>query len=230
MRIAPNKKDIEDYFVSWGWLIVLFVLASYVGWYLPITKIDEIKDYERINFFFECYGLKENTLEDDMTALLKADGVVETNVYSYAPNDSRIADYYDAFGSQSDFLVLTGDDLVAMFPRGESSGVAARFVPFSEDLKEAALPTSDYAFYQADGQDYALKVYDPNDLSYDATHPFGRLMDFSSGGSPTPSYYLLLNALTPNFRPFDSDGLTDNGVQALRFFLEEYGEAEQPNE
>jgi|GEM_PF-2071687 hypothetical protein len=222
MKIAPNKKDLGDFFVTWGWLLLLFIGLSYVVWYWPISTLDSIKDYEQINFFFESYGLNDNTLQSDLLADLQGKGVAEVNLYDYAPTDASLTSYYDKFGAASDFLVLTGNDLDAMFASSASTSVASEFVPFSSALRTATMPTDDYEYFQVSAVSYGLKVYDAAEVSYNAAHPFDKLLDFTSSGTAGDSYYLLLNAQTPNFKPYDADAITSNAVEALRYFLAEY--------
>jgi hypothetical protein len=222
MNLAPNKKDIGDYFVTWGWLIILFIGLSYVVWYWPISAIDSIKDYEQINFFFESYGLNDNTLQSDLLADLQEKGVVEVNLYDYAPTDVSLTSYYDEFGVASDFIVLTESGLDSMFNNASSTGVTSKFVPFSIDLRTATMPTDDYEYYKVGNIAYGLKIFDSSDSSYDEAHPFGRLLEFASTGIVADSYYLLLNSATPNFKPFDADSVTSNAVEALRYFLAKY--------
>jgi len=222
MKIAPNKKDIGDYFVTWGWLLLLFIGLSYVAWYWPISTLDSIKDYEQINFFFESYGLNDNSLQSDLLADLQEKGVVEVNLYDYAPTDASLTSYYDKFGVASDFLVLAGSDLDAMFADAASTSIASEFVPFSSALRAATMPADDYAYYQVNSAAYGLKVYDASDASYNVAHPFDKLLEFTSSGVTADSYYLLLNAQTPNFKPYDTDSVTSNAVEVLRYFLAEY--------
>lgn len=222
MTLSVKKKDIRDYLVSWGWLILLFIGLSYIAWYWPISTLDAIKSTEQINFFFEAYGLNDNTLENDLLIDLQGTGVLEVNLHQYSPDDASLTSYYDSFGSLSDFLVLTKTDLDTMFASSSSTSVTSEFVPFSTALKAAVAPTSDYDYYAVGGISYGLKVYDADSSSYNLTHPFTKLLTFTSEGKTADSYYLLLNASTPNFKPYDTDATTSNGIEALRFFLEAY--------
>lgn len=222
MKIAPSKKDFGDYFVSWGWLIVLFIGLSYVAWYWPISALDAIKDYEKINFFFESYGLNDNALQANLLTDLNSNGVLEVNLYCYSPADVSLTSYYDKFGAESDFLVLSEADLDSMFLNAASTNVTKGFVPFSAGLKEVAIPTDDYAYYDVGGVAYGLEVFSPSDSSYDKAHPFTDLLDFTFEGVAAQPFFLLLNAQTPNFKPYDSDAVTANAVEALKYFLAEY--------
>jgi hypothetical protein len=223
MKIAPNKRDIRDYFVSWEWLVLIFAVVSYAAWFWPITSLDALKSNEKINFFFETYGLKEPTFQDSLYRELKAEGVEEVNFYQYAPDDPSLTEYYDAFGSQSDFLFLSENDLSAMFVSGSSSGVKKQFIPFSPALAETVGLTQGYAFYSFEGELYALKVFDAADNAYNVSHGFDRLLTFTKEGVTPVSSYLLLNSATPNFSPYDTDSSTGNGVLALKYFLSVYG-------
>jgi hypothetical protein len=222
MKIAVQKKDIGDFFVSWGWLVLIALILSYTAWYWAITAIDAIKNTEKINFFIESYGLKANTLSDDVVAKFADQGVVESNVYCYAPNDVSISSYYTKFGNESDFIILYQSDLDTMFQNPDSTSVLSSFVPFSSDLKKATMSQDDYAYYQVKGEDYALKVYDSADASYNTAHPFTSLIDFSSSTKNGESSYLLLNAKTPNLKPYNTTSTTGNAVLALQYFLALY--------
>lgn len=221
MKIGPNRKDIGDYFVSYGWLGLVFIIVSYVAWYWSITTIDEVKPYEKINFFIESYGLKDNTLASDVVSRLSSKGVVEINLYCYSPKDASISSYYTKFGTESDFIILYQSDLDTMFQNVSSTSVLSSFVPFTADFKAEAVPTSDYQYYVVSGQDYALKLYDADDVTYNALHPFANLINFTLDGASAESSYLLLNASTPNYAPYH-DGATGNAVLALYYFLSLY--------
>lgn len=220
MKIALNKHDIRDFFISWGWLVLAIVFLSYLLWFYPISTIDSIKGYEKINFFIEGYSLKENTVQQDLLSSLKEDGVVEVNLYSFYPgSDSRI---YDNYGVQSDFVILSQSDLDAMFPSGSENVVASKFVPFSDALKKETMSVDDYSYYQVKGQDYALKVYDASFANYNVQHPFDSLVNFTKDGADPLSYYLLLNAQTLNLKPYSSRSVTSNAIKALTYFLKTY--------
>jgi len=218
MKIAPNRKDIGDYFVSYGWLCLIFIIVSYVAWYWPITAIDAIKSSEKINFFVESYGLKENTLSSDIVSRFSSKGVVESNLYCYSPKDASISTYYTKFGTESDFIILYQSDLDTMFQNVSSTSVLSSFLPFTSELKSAAISQNDYAYYPVNGADYALKVFDASDPTYNTLHPFSNLINFITDGVTAESSYLLLNAKTPNFAPYQS-GTTDNGILSLSYFL-----------
>lgn len=218
MKISPNRKDIGDYFVSYGWLSLIFIIVSYVAWFWSITTLDEVKSYEKINFFIESYGLRDNTLSSDIVSRFSSKGVVESNLYCYSPKDASISTYYTKFGTESDFIILYQSDLDTMFQNVSSTSVLSSFVPFTSELKAAAVPTNDYHYFSVSSQDYALKLYDANDASYNALHPFTKLIDFTSEGTTAESSYLLLNSSTPNFAPYQS-GTTGNAVLALSYFL-----------
>jgi len=222
MKIAPNKKDISDFFVTWGWLGIVFVLFSYLIWYWPITAIDAIKSTERINFFIESYGLQDNTLQQDLLAQLQDDGVLEVNIYDYSPSDASLTNYYDSFGTTSDFLVLNDNDVATMFQDPDGTNVLSSFVPFSSALRQEAMSEDDYSYYTVKGCFYALKIFDAGDASYNAIHPFGKLIDFTKDGKTPLSYYLLLNANTPNLYPYNPSASTGNGLKALKYFLSLY--------
>jgi len=202
---------------------LLFAVVSYAAWFWPITSLDALKSDEKISFFFKAYGLKENTFQESLLNKLTKNGVKEVNLYQYAPDDASLTEYYDAFGSQSDFLILSDEDLSAMFVSGSSSGVTKQFVPFSSPLLEDVGPGQDFAFYSFEGESYGLKVFDASDAAYNSAHAFEQLLTFTKEGAAPDSYYLLLNAKTPNFLPYDSDSSTGNGVLALKYFLSVYG-------
>jgi hypothetical protein len=221
MKVSPNRKDIGDYFISYGWLSLIFIIVSYVAWYWSITTIDEVKPSEKINFFIESYGLKDNTLSADIVSRFSSKGVVESNLYNYSPKDASIGNYYTKFGTESDFIILYQSDLDTMFQNVASTSVLSSFLPFTSAFKDTAIPTGDYDYYSVNGQDYALKLYDAADASYNALHPFTGLIDFTLEGTSAESSYLLLNASTPNFAPY-GNGTTGNAVLALPYFLSLY--------
>lgn len=222
MKIAPNKKDVGDFFVSWGWLSIIFVLLSYLAWYWPITAIDAVKSNEKINFFIESYGLEDNSLQQDVLTTLQSDGVVEVNLYNYSPKDASLTSYYDSFGTTSDFVILYENDLTTMFQDPDATNVLSSFVPFSDDLKKETMNNNDYSYFKVKNGEYALKVFDATDTSYNLAHPFTKLINFTKTGVAPVSSYLLLNAQTPNLYPYNPSATTGNAVKALRYFLSLY--------
>jgi hypothetical protein len=228
MKATLRKEDLQDFLVSWGWLVLLLIALSYVVWYWPITTLDQIKSTEKINFFAETYGYKENTLDEDLKTALKDDGVVEVNLYSYAPESGNLDKAYDAYGASSDFLVLPEDDMAVLFQDTAKTSVLAKFVPYSSALKSEVLQgiSDDYSYYSVNEQAYGLKIYDPADASYNLAHPFSRLLEFSSGDpafdAKHGAYYLLLNAQTVNWGVYGGTGESAHAVDALRYLVETY--------
>lgn len=228
MKATLRKEDLQDFFVSWGWLALLLVALSYVVWYWPITTLDQIKNTEKISFFAETYGYKENTFDEDLKTALKGEGVVEVNLYSYSPESGNLDKAYDAYGASSDFLLLPADDMATLFQDVAKTSVLAKFVPYSSALKNEVLLgiSDDYAYYSVNQQAYGLKVYDPADPAYNATHPFQDLWQCASGDATIDNqhgaYYLLLNAQTVNWGSYGGAGESAHAVSALNYLLKTY--------
>jgi hypothetical protein len=130
MKLAPTQKKIGDFFIMQGWAIVLIVLVTYASFYWGITAVDSIKNYEKIDYFIESYGLKENTLSKDTIALLKDKGVLESNVYNVSPASSIKSQKFDKFGAYSDIVIFNHQDMVDMEPV-----IADNFMVLSDRLQ-----------------------------------------------------------------------------------------------
>ncbi|MCR4562035.1 MAG: hypothetical protein K5694_02375 [Bacilli bacterium] len=220
MKIRPNKRDIRDFFVSWGWLIVLLIGISVFAWAYSISLINQIKDFERINFFIESYGLKEHSFEADLRKKLEPDGVLEVNLYDYQPNDRNIGDYYDAFGTISDFIVVNDKDLSDMSKDYKTTKIMNNYLPFTSTIKDEVIMDSSFAYYAVGEADYALKIYDKDDKTYNSAYHFDDLITFEKEGQTAYSWYLMLNAKTVNFGKYNTNSKTSNAVTALSYFLE----------
>jgi len=214
MKLRPDKKKIKDFLVMDGWVVILIALVSYVGFYWAIEAIDSIKDYERIDYFIESYGLKDNTLAEDTLALLKENGVLESNVYDVSPDSSTKNAKFARFGAYSDICVLNQTDLDDVM-----EVIGDNFLPLSSSFKagyEDGL-SKNYSYYSAYDEDYAIKIYDPADVSYSGQFTFGNLMTFAKDGADPEAYYLVIPLNSVNY-----GAKTVNGFAALHHFLKTY--------
>ncbi|MCI1244566.1 MAG: hypothetical protein LKG11_01215 [Bacilli bacterium] len=219
MKVGVTKEKIGDFFTSYGWVELLLAIVSVVAWYWPITAIDQIRSDERINFFIECYGFKDEKFQSQLQDDLADNGVEEVNVYSYSPSDSLINSYYEAFGTKSDFLFLLSSDLDTMFEK-PSAALLREFLVWGDALKKEVMPNfSAASFYEVEGVPYALKVYDPDNASYSQ-----RIEDFAvfHTDEKSEAVYLLLNATTPNYGSYVDGSATSNAVAALSMLIERY--------
>jgi hypothetical protein len=214
MKLAPTKKKIGDFFVMYGWAIVLVALLSYASFYWGLNAIDSIKNYEKIDYFFENYGLKDNTLSKDTLSLLKDKGVLESNVYDVSPTSSTKSEQYAKFGAYSDLCVLNQNDMDDM---AEVIGDNFKAIDdtFKSNYKDGLAKT--YSYYHAYNQDYAIKIYDPNDATYSSQFTYSNLLTFTKDNVTPLAYYLCIPLKSVNF----GSGTT-NGFIALNSFLKTY--------
>jgi len=214
MKLAPTQKKIGDFFIMQGWAIVLIVLVTYAAFYWGITAVDSIKNYEKIDYFIESYGLKENTLSKDTIALLKDKGVLESNVYNVSPASSIKSQKFDKFGAYSDIVIFNYQDMVDMEPV-----IADNFMVLSADFKAkyASGLSKTYSYYTAETGDYGLKIYDPADSVYSAQFHYSDLITFTQEGAEDLAYYICIPIRSVNYGK-----TTSNGFTALNNFLKTY--------
>lgn len=214
MKIGPSKKKVGDFFLSYGWLVLFLAILCYGGFSYAINAIDAIKDYEKIDYFLECYGVAEdNALGTDTVGFLKDGGVLESNVYTTTPTSSDRSSQFDRYGAYSDICLLTGKDLDDL-----KEVIADNFQPLTAEFKGEIISSSlPYSYYAAYGNDYGIKIYDPEDTAYSSLFSYSSLLTFEKEGQESNSYYLVVPIRSVNY---GKD--TDNGYKALKRFLSIY--------
>lgn len=214
MNLAPTKKKIGDFFVMNGWAIALIALLSYASFYWGLNAIDSIKSYEKIDYFFENYGLKDNTLSKDTIALLKDKGVLQSNLYDVSPTSSIKSEQYSKFGAYSDLCVLNQNDMDDMV-----EVIGDNFMPLDVTFKAKYTEglQKNYSFFSAYSTDYAIKIYDPNDAAYSNQFTYSNLLTFTQENVTPIAYYLCIPLKSVNY-----GATTSNGFTALNFFLKTY--------
>ena len=218
MKVAPNKKDIGDFFVSFGILPLVFLVGSYLSFYYSINNANATKDYEMVNFFVETYGTKDEKFQDELVSSLSSKGLREVNLYAYSIDNSSLTSYYDRYGSESDFIIFSKEDLDDLFQEGEATSVYDSFLPYSKEAKNELGITSGQ-FYSSKGNDYAYLIHSAGDEAFNASSSWDKLFTFAKDGKTERSYYVLLNSSTPNFLSIDKTGKTDLGTEAFKWIM-----------
>lgn len=209
-----KKPRLSDYFLSYGWLLPIFAIVSVVVWYWPITAVNQLKAYEKISIFAECFEFKDEELQSYLYQNLQNDGVFAVDISSYSPTDSMINNYYQAFGTESDILLLSKSTLDTTFEGGYEE-ILADWISFDETTKEKAGIKEEATYYLVNNKPYALMVYNATDSgSLQGWRDFGTF----STSAFEEDIYLLLRSTSPNFGE-----VTENGWKTLRLLLERYG-------
>lgn len=217
MKVAPTKKQIGDFFVSFGLLPLVFLVGSYLAFFYGVNNANVTKAYERVNFFVETYGVKDPTFRDSLLSSLSDKGCREVNLYAYSIDDDSLTNYYDRYGSESDFLIFSKDDLDDLFQEGTADSVYDSFIPFADEVK-GVLGIEGSQFYEANGQDFAYLIHSSSSSGNDSS-PWDKLFAFAKDGEAERSYYLLLNSSTPNFKSLQGAGTTDLGTEAFKWIM-----------
>lgn len=214
-----NRKKIKTFFYYNGGISILIALLSFSVYYVVLSSIDSIKPYEQISIFSSTFGIKDDSLKDELSIKLKEKGVVEVNIYNYVPNDTNIADYFDRFGLSSDFNILPESDLVEM-----KEYISSYYVTLTQEVinrfNSEAISNLDYYSYQSN--QYGFKIYDKEDETYNSKLSFDQYFDFVSESQSKESYYLLLSKSSLNFGPINEAYVNENGLEAADIIFKRF--------
>lgn len=211
MKIYKDKSKDKSYFYYFGWTIPVFLGVFYLLFFVIFQGVYRVKPYERIDIFIAAYGVNDNYYQNEITKQFKDDGLVEVNIYDYPVNDSKIYDYYQAYGESSDFVILSEGDVNEM-----KEVIKDKYVPL--DTLATDCPTiNHYDVYQYDSISYGIKIFDKADDIYNAKYDFTSHINFTLEGKEKTDYYLLINKSSVNF---DKENNHILGYKVLEYYLD----------
>lgn len=186
---ALTKRKFKRY-IEYNWIIMIVIfIASYVFFFYTLNYIDAYKDFEKLNLFIVAESLKDLDLEDDLKK--QDERILQYNLYLYHPDLAELYTLYQAFGEESDILVLSYQDLHDM-----SYAVKETFFEISGEFEESLLdgvPTLDCFYYEENS--YGLKIFDHDDESYNAKYHFEDWLNFATNDD----YYLVFSKKSVKF-------------------------------
>ncbi len=227
MKAGFNKGDASNFFLYFSLpLIIVFVLI-FVAWYLIFQVLNHVFSFEKINIFLECEKVNIDIGEDLYDYLHEISSedykVKELNIYAYSSSDSSIGEYYQAFGTNADILILSRQDLI-----DTDEYIDDNFLEFSSDLK-SYLPvlSNDFNFeyFDYNGKSYALKIYDSKDEEYSSQLGFNTWLEFETdeqGEKIDEEYYLLINLYSDNIYPVIETSYSSNAFLTLNYIFNRF--------
>lgn len=209
--LKPSKSKILNFFMFYGWSIIIFSLISFAGLTILLSRINRINDNQRFSIFFCAYGLKEERHKDELFEQLKDEGVLQVNYFDYLLNDSKIVTYYSAYGEMSDINIMSERDITDM-----KEVIANHYLPLSNDLLNELGLDAKYARYAYENTEYGIKIYDKEDASYNDNLSYQEWINFSNDNGDTDSFYILIRKNSVNFGKS-----TTYGIKGLKYLIDE---------
>lgn len=210
MKTYRDKSAGKSYFYYFGWTIPVFLGLFFLLFFLVFQGVYHVKRYQQIDFFIAAYGVKDHYYQERLTKELEKDGLIEVNIYDYPVNDSKIYDYYQAYGEKSDFVILSEGDVNEM-----KEAIKDKFVPVNNYLEDCP-SIAKYDLYQYESVSYGIKLFDKTNEIYNQKYDFTNHINFTSEGKEITDYYLLINKDSVNFDKQNNHIL---GYLVLEYFL-----------
>jgi hypothetical protein len=203
----------------YGMLILVSVIALFATWYWMIYAITAPAKNEKISFFVEAEALIDENFENDLRIHLKNKGLLEVRVYTMSIYNSDMANQYERFGTEADFLILRDIDLVDM-----AEAITYSFIKISNGLIDNILDNLDISpkFYTYGEENYGIKIYDQTDDIYNQTIGIENFCQFAKEEDAISDYYLLFNSNSVNFGQYNSASLSSLAIDAAQFFFQRY--------
>lgn len=207
MKLKLTKKRLGLYLEYHIIPLILLALISYGVFYYPLSKINEFKNYEKLNFFCEAGMIIDNDLTLDI--MEKHSEILEVNYYAYSPNNININSLFEAFGFDSDILIMRETNLKDL-----DYVIDELFVGF--DLTEQSIKFDAYTY---NNKVYGFKVYDCNNQTYNEQFKFDQFISFVPN---VDSYYMVLNKKSVNIGKFNSLSKTSYALEVYKEILTRY--------
>ena len=181
-----------------------------------VNSINRIKDYEKFTLFIAAYGVTEFRYKDEITELLKDDGIVEVNYLSYRNDDENIGAYYDTFGYYADLNILSEKDIQDM-----KEGIKDVYIPVSDSLRNNINISDKYEYYAYDEVNYAIKIFDKDNDAYNDNFEYSEWINFKTKQGTKENFYLLLTHYSKTFGEYSKTNVSSSSLKALQYFLNE---------
>ena len=209
--LKPSKSKVLNFFMFYGWSIIIFSLVAFAGLTLIVSRINRINDNQRFSIFFCAYGLKEERYKNELYEELKEDGVLQVNYFDYLLDDSKIVTYYTSYGERSDINIMSEKDVKDM-----QEVIAEHYIPLTNDLLTELGLDAKYARYAYENTEYGIKIYDKEDISYNSSFSYQEWINFSNDKGDTDSFFILIRKNSVNFGKS-----TTFGIKGLRYLIDE---------
>ena len=210
MKIYKDINRGKSYFYYFGWTILAFFAVFFLLFFFIFQNVYKIKPYQKIDFFWAAYGLKDRYYQQEILKEYEGDGLLEINMYDYPLTDPKIYDYYQAYGENSDFVILSEGDVISM-----QEVVKDKFMKLNDLLTDCP-SINNYDVYQYEESYYGIKLFDKDNDTYNDKYYYLEHVDFISQSHESSSYYLLVNQNSINF---DKENNHIFGYLALEYFL-----------
>lgn len=209
-----RESDLGRFFVSYGWLCALTLIASVAVFTLSLNAIDHVRDYESVDYFFECYEVKENMLIEDTMDAYRDEGIVQSRIYHISKDDATKNSYFESHGLFSDIVLLYESEI-----SGFQDVIGDYFRSMDEAFLSKALEGIEdgYGRYEAYGAVYGLKIHDPSDPEYAERFCFTDLLRFEKEEEAGEAVYLLVPTRSEMYGEKN-----EVGFMALNAFLRRY--------
>lgn len=188
-----NKEDRHTFFAYYGWTIPVFLIAFWAMYYFIFNQIYATQAYQQLVFFYAAYGVKDNSIHTKLQKKLEPKQCYEVNHYDYSKDSQDAYQNFTAVYPICDFFVFSKTDLVDM-----DAGVKTYFKPITDDLIATSNIPASYTYYSFETVNYAIKIYDSVNDTYNSDKPFSKYLNFSKG-SNTDDFYLLIGLKSVNF-------------------------------
>ena len=216
MILKPSKIKVGNFFMYYGWLVIILSVLSFALSTVILSAINRIKANEKFSIFIAAYGIKEERNKKELLEYLKEDKVIEVNYYSYFKNELNIGDYFSAYGFNAEINILSEKELTDM-----DVGIKNMYIPFDNVIKTALSLNEKYQGYEYESDVYAIKLFDKDDESYNMNFKYQEWINFTFDGQEKENYYLLLNKNAPTYGEYSKRNIADYALKGVKYFLDE---------
>ena len=213
MKLYKDTAKAKSYFYYYGWTVVAFLALFFLVFFLIFQAIFHVKRYEKIDLFVAAYGLKDYEFNKQIESKFKDKGLVEFNIYSYMEDDSNTANYFSANGEKADFIIFSESNILDM-----KEYVEYNYFDLST-IQDDIPSLSKYEIYLDNSVPRGIKLFDGSNDSYNESHKFSNLFEFTKEGKEKESYYLLIDNESENF---DKENDHVLGYEVLEYLLSEF--------
>lgn len=214
--LKPTSKKITNYFMYYGWTIIVMGLVFFAVFTLILSSINKIKDNQKFSIFFATYGLTEKRYKEELKEHLKEDGVLEVNYYSFYLTDSNIGNLFDSYGYSAEISIVSGTDVKDM-----ELGITKTYLPLTDELLNDIGVNEKYEIYTYKNVNYAIKIHDKNNEEYNNNFSYDEWIKFKNEKGDTDDFYLLLSLHSNNFGEYSKNNRGDSGIKGVKYFIDE---------
>ena len=195
-----------------GFFLLVFAVAAAV-WYGALYMVTVPGPDRLIQIFAEGYGIVDGNVSAQLADDMEDEGVAAVKTRVFSPYETRIYEYFQAFGQSAEFAILAASNFT-----GEAVGFNEQleqyFIPIDGGFAAAIGGLGDFAAYAYGGVDWGLKVFDKADGAYNSKLGFSAWIDFAGTNAPE-DYYLMFGRRSVNFGEYGSAARTTNGFAAF---------------